>query len=91
MSFIGYLLVTSAHAYPTNAVSTANNPIFAFGGQTAASSTSTLATAPSDQKDDHHGCCILRCLVVVIKVIRVVIVSVFKQARVIWQVIMLCV
>ena len=50
MSFIGYLLVTSANAYPTNTVSTASNPIFAFGGQTAASSTSTLVAAPADQR-----------------------------------------
>ena len=50
MSLLGYLLAISAHAFPTNTVSTASNPIFAFGGQTAASSTSTLATAPSDQK-----------------------------------------
>ena len=50
MSLLGYLLSISAHAFPTDTVSTANNPIFAFGGQTAASSTSTLATAPSDQK-----------------------------------------
>ena len=50
MSFLSYLFAISAQAFPTNTVSTTINPIFAFGGQTSASSTSTLATAPSDQR-----------------------------------------
>ena len=50
MFFLGSLFALSAQAFPTNTVSTASNPIFAFGGQTAASSTSTLATAPADQR-----------------------------------------
>lgn len=45
-----FLYNKMALAYPESSSSTGSNPIFAFGGTTAASATSTLATAPSDQR-----------------------------------------
>ena len=47
----GLIFITlSAYSFPETTVSGSNNPIFAFGGTTAASATSTLTTAPSDQR-----------------------------------------
>lgn len=55
MSFVGSIIawmftIPIAYSFPSNTVSTSSNPIFAYGGETTASSTSTLATAPADQK-----------------------------------------
>ena len=43
-------MVPDANSYPSNSVSLGSNPVVAYGGSVAASSTSTVAVAPSDQR-----------------------------------------